>query len=382
VKNILKEILVYILRFKNNIFNEMPEPESVINTREFCLVKKKKFQLIDENVLSVRKPPISIDGEIHWRFDKDMVGSNPIPKFEQETFICELENMFLTGGGFVFSEDGYLLGDVSKELGIPLEKHSLLRKGRLPLSKKIDGTILVLENSSSKNIFHFLLDTLSRLALVPEDCKFDFVYIENVTSFQKQYLSLLKIDNDRIITPSKSEVIFAKKIVLPSLVRNKGFSSIRSSKFLSEIKNILEIKSCEPFRKIYISRGDVRARNLKNELEITDYLETLGFEIITLSNESIRDQARIFHEAKIIIGVHGAGFTNLVYSQPGTNFIEFFPPRYVNVCYWSLSNLMGINYYYLIGEGDCLKLGDLRQFGNDDLSVSLKDFKKILSIIQ
>jgi capsular polysaccharide biosynthesis protein len=65
----------------------------------------------------------------------------------------------------------------------------------------------------------------------------------------------------------------------------------------------------------------------------------------------IAEQALLLSSAKVILAPHGAGLSNLVFCSPGTKVIEVFSPKYVNVCFWSLSNQMNLEYYYLIGEG-------------------------------
>ena len=34
------------------------------------------------------------------------------------------------------------------------------------------------------------------------------------------------------------------------------------------------------------------------------------------------DQIKYFYNAKKILGLHGAGFANIIFSKPGTNFLE------------------------------------------------------------
>ncbi len=47
----------------------------------------------------------------------------------------------------------------------------------------------------------------------------------------------------------------------------------------------------------------------------------------------------------IIVGLHGAGFTNLVFCKPGTTVIEIFGADFIVTDYWSLANQFDLNYY-------------------------------------
>ena len=53
----------------------------------------------------------------------------------------------------------------------------------------------------------------------------------------------------------------------------------------------------------------------QNEKEITSYLEQKGFTKYKLESLSFFQQIYLFNNAKIIIGAHGAGFTNLTFSN-------------------------------------------------------------------
>ena len=81
-------------------------------------------------------------------------------------------------------------------------------------------------------------------------------------------------------------------------------------------------------RKIYIDRSDSKSnhrdlRKVTNEDEIVDYLKKEGFSIIRLGDLNFIDQVNLFHNASQIIGLHGAGFANLVFCKPNTFVLEF-----------------------------------------------------------
>jgi capsular polysaccharide biosynthesis protein len=64
---------------------------------------------------------------------------------------------------------------------------------------------------------------------------------------------------------------------------------------------------------------------------------------------SFADQVRLFSEAEIVVGPHGGGLTNTVFSQPGTTVIEVFPPSYISGCFWALSDVCGHRYGFIVG---------------------------------
>jgi capsular polysaccharide biosynthesis protein len=56
---------------------------------------------------------------------------------------------------------------------------------------------------------------------------------------------------------------------------------------------------------------------------------------------SFEEQVRIFAQAKIIVGAHGAGLTNVVWAAPGAELLEFMPEHLEDVGYRFLSVLAG-----------------------------------------
>ena len=64
------------------------------------------------------------------------------------------------------------------------------------------------------------------------------------------------------------------------------------------------------------------------------------------------EQVRWFAEAECVVGVHGAGLTNLAFAPPGVGVLELFAPDYVNECFWALATTVdGLRYRYLVGDG-------------------------------
>lgn len=79
-----------------------------------------------------------------------------------------------------------------------------------------------------------------------------------------------------------------------------------------------------PPRRIYISRSNAGHRKMRNEDQFFAILEGYGFQIVHLENLSVREQIETFSEAEIIVGVHGAGFANLVFAHKAKLFVEIF----------------------------------------------------------
>lgn len=69
---------------------------------------------------------------------------------------------------------------------------------------------------------------------------------------------------------------------------------------------------------------------------------TKGFTEYNPAQNSITDQARAFRWARVIVAIHGAALTNLIFCRPGTVLIELFSAKYVNPCYLHICQQLGI----------------------------------------
>jgi capsular polysaccharide biosynthesis protein len=98
-----------------------------------------------------------------------------------------------------------------------------------------------------------------------------------------------------------------------------------------------------------VSRNDATVRRIVNEEPLVKALAPFGFEAVCCGGMSFADQVRLFSEAKIIVGPHGGGLTNIVFAQPGATVIEVFPPSYINGCFWALSDVCGHKYGFTVG---------------------------------
>ena len=104
------------------------------------------------------------------------------------------------------------------------------------------------------------------------------------------------------------------------------------NRFLKKTKLTKLIKG---FDKIYIDRSDSSVnkffRKIINEKEIIDFLISKNFKIVKLSEFSFLDQVCIFNNAKHIIGLHGAGFANVIFCKKNTNIVEIKPKNAGNI---------------------------------------------------
>lgn len=105
-----------------------------------------------------------------------------------------------------------------------------------------------------------------------------------------------------------------------------------------------------PYRRIYISRRNARFRKLRYEDAFTGILKKHGFEIHYFENYALYEQIRLMQETRFLIGMHGAGLTNILFMPSGSRVMELrFPGDHQNNCYYSLASAGKVEYYYHLG---------------------------------
>lgn len=110
--------------------------------------------------------------------------------------------------------------------------------------------------------------------------------------------------------------------------------------------------------RIYISRQNARERHVINYDEVMDTLNRLGFTSYALEKMDVADQARLFSQAEIIIGPHGAGLVNSIFSKEPVTIIDMINEKRLEpgprrgYYYFAIAKQFGYSYKYLACEQD------------------------------
>ena len=94
-------------------------------------------------------------------------------------------------------------------------------------------------------------------------------------------------------------------------------------------------------RFIFITRGSAKNnRDIYNLNNYREYFLHLGFEFIKMDDKSIDEQSEIIRESKLIIGLHGAAFTNLIFANREASVLELVPKNYIDTPTAFISNAL------------------------------------------
>ncbi len=240
------------------------------------------------------------------------------------------KNLFIEEGSFQIDFDNKRFSK---------RKNIVLEIGTPRIRKKIKGNILSLltGGGGNKNYFHWMFDVLPRIGLYTKafnlkDLNFLLVP-DNSKNFQRETLKLLNFDQKKILSSVSYRHIFSENLFvtqhpycLDNFDKDELNMPIWISKWLKKsfLNKINEAKKFPS--KIYIDRRDSdyhEQRTIVNEDEIINFLKKKDFTPIQLSKYSFIDQVKLFRDANHVVGLHGAGFSNIVFCKDNTNILEF-----------------------------------------------------------
>lgn len=178
--------------------------------------------------------------------------------------------------------------------------------------------------------------------------KYGYYYI-----VPKKFLDVLTdfgIPPGKVLLVKDKEKLHFDHLYVSSLPGSEGRSPQWAIKYIRD-KLIKTPTPAKPTKKIYLKRGNGTDRKLLNEDSIISALKNYGFEIIDTGNLSIYEQVSLVQQAKIIVSVHGAALTNLLFSPDNLMVVELFSSDYFRTdCYYTLSAMLKLNYWYIVGE--------------------------------
>ena len=287
-------------------------------------------------------------------------------KLDAAPFVAELQNGISFGrhccvigpeGKAVFETGFNLSGVLSHRVPVSRFRPHYWRKRWegditsrpwLPRKQRIEGRVAVLNTRFSHNFYHWLIDILPRLIPLKRlGERPDYFLIDCLTPFQKTVLATLGIESSRLIQPHCRLLLEAEQLLVPSLP---------TPSCLREFGNLLlaALHSDGPVawpKRLFISRRKCKTRKLANENELEQLLYSHGFETHCLEDYSLAKQARLLHEAEMIVATHGAGLANLLFARPGTQVIEICPTgRFNATIYPEKSRIFGLEHQIVFSQ--------------------------------
>ncbi|MHC2066025.1 glycosyltransferase family 61 protein [Bremerella sp. T1] len=254
-----------------------------------------------------------------------------IRELPADVMVCLRDACVGCRGVAAISSDGILLSDLSAVVfqemsNVPLNR-TFEYAGYLPPLRRLQGTLGVLSYAyANQNYFHFLLECLPKIRLLEESgVVVDRYYVPYKQIYQQELLELFGIDRGKVIAESDLCFVQADEVYFPS---HSDIPRKESVRFLFETAKRQSWAKLESGvkKRVYVSRSRMKRRNCLNDDDVMTMLSKYGFERYHLETMSVREQIQLFQQAEIIVGPHGAGLVNMVFSTPGTMVVEIGTP--------------------------------------------------------
>ena len=210
-----------------------------------------------------------------------------------------------------------------------IRKNIVLKIGTPRLLKKLNGNVasLLTGGGGNNNYFHWMFDVLPKIGIFEifnDIKKINYFLCPNLNSWQLKTLYLLGIKKNQCLSSVNFRHIQANNII------TTPHPWLKSKNIIKDMENIppwintwlrekfIKKRSNKKFpKKIFIDRSDSNSnsRYIVNEKEVVNFLHSKGFVSIRLADLKFEDEVKLFYDAEMVVGLQGAGLTNLIYGS-------------------------------------------------------------------
>ncbi|WP_237213222.1 glycosyltransferase 61 family protein [Falsiroseomonas oryziterrae] len=174
------------------------------------------------------------------------------------------------------------------------------------------------------------------------------VLVPPYTAFHAEAVGLLAADLGVTRTLATEPVLTAGHAVFPTtlvMARDRSVD-LMTAKAMQRVRASV-LRSGHPpqgERVVYVSRLGSARRRMRNEAALMSRMEALGGRVFDARELGYREQVLAFTEARLIVGPHGAGLSNIGFAPPGCSIVEIFQSSFVWPQFARLAGLLGHRY--------------------------------------
>lgn len=243
--------------------------------------------------------------------------------------------------------------------------------------KRLPGSLpYVRVNNSFRGYYHWILESVPQLLEARRTIS-DFTLLlpaSYTEAFYTDTLRLLQLTKVERLQPQT--MYYVPELALPVLPEPQGnYSAVT----MREVKNVLFaaagiVPAPKPTR-LYISRRKAPRRKVLNEAELEQLLGRYGFQCVCLEDFSFEDQLRLCASANVLVSMHGAGLSNMIFMPEQTTVVEFrkFDDGH-NYFFTRLGETLGYQYHLLY----CPAADEQQSVQDADLYVDVAELEVIL----
>jgi len=223
------------------------------------------------------------------------------------------------------------------------------RHSRATKTMKYDKLLSVV-HSYNYMTFHFMFECLPKLVqalpLLGQYPEMQVLVWGPRTDIKVAWLQIFNVSESRIVWYDLREAYHANELYFPS----PGRTGQTARELLQDVVKNLKIPSTSRDHVVYVSRkGSASGRRMTNEDQLIDAITQAidGQYNLRVYNgwESPSDVLVMFARARAVIGFHGAGLVNSMFSAPGTPVIEMIFTHHPHLDFYNLAGVFGHAYW-------------------------------------
>lgn len=283
--------------------------------------------------------------------DRQIIGAGPAELFDlrisnEPTRLFRLSNVALDAslaafysGRFPIPETLYMVADNDFDYA--------LIKSREPVPTDPDEHYVLGCNRAHHNYYHWMIQSLPAIDWGLRKRKQPRVtlVLPKLQPWQEETLALLGHGNaPRLTLESSWHYAMASAEYSDFLGgRLPGIISYAAASTWERMR--AAVPPADGAREIYIARTDATRRRMINEDALIAMLERRGVRIVVPGQHSVAQQIAMFRRARLVIGPHGAGLTNIAFCEAGSHVYELLSSYYPNIAFNRIAQSVALKYW-------------------------------------
>jgi len=222
-------------------------------------------------------------------------------------------------------------------------------------------------------VFHRMVEIIPRLVLCLQFLKAHpeiRILGPEVGGRLGHLLEIIGLDQSRLISG-----VTRAKIVYQPRATGCGFANVQESQTLSQLYRdyIKRTFPSQPRNRLILVRRS-GGRRFTKQKQIEEVLERAARDynltytlFIDNPTPSLNDTMMMFYSAVIVVAPHGAGLSNVFFSQPGTYVVEgVCNLPHVNLCFQWLTHILGQHWHGVTSRRGCESVVDVSPTSVED----------------
>lgn len=226
--------------------------------------------------------------------------------------------------------------------------------------------VFVISQYWGKEVFHRMVEDIPRISVFLEFLRRNSHIVIHSPTDQGTFVELLEllgISKFRLVTG----MIRAKIVYLPRATRC-GYSNALEIQLLSTLyRNYIKtnLRNTPRDKIVLIRRSHSRRFTEQQRIEevVRSVANSYGLRYSLFSDNptpSLNETMVLFQSAVMVVAPHGAGLSNVIFSEPGTVVIEgVCNPPHANLCYLTMTFILGHRWHGIPSRKGCERVVDV-----------------------